>query len=45
MCCSSMQVPAVFNGLISYKNGMKGAIATQVRRERGKEVRPWVPVL
>ena len=23
------QVPAVFNGLVSYKNGMKGAIATQ----------------
>ena len=25
------QVPASFNGLISYKNGMKGAIATQVQ--------------
>lgn len=24
------QVPAVFDGLISYKNGVKGAIATQV---------------
>jgi hypothetical protein len=24
------QVPAVFSGLLSYKNGMKGAIATQV---------------
>eukprot|EP00798_Chlamydomonas_sp_ICE-L_P018974 gene18974-25550_t len=24
------QVPAVFNGLMSYKNGVKGAIATQV---------------
>ena len=24
------QVPASFNGLTSYKNGMKGAIATQV---------------
>lgn len=25
------QVPAVFQGLISYKNGIKGLIATQVR--------------
>lgn len=24
------QVPAVFSGLVSYKNGVKGAIATQV---------------
>lgn len=31
-CDSStfQQVPAVFDGLISYKNGVKGAIATQV---------------
>jgi hypothetical protein len=25
-----LQVPAVFDGLVSYKNGMKGAIATQI---------------
>lgn len=27
---TSLQVPAVFDGLVAYKNGMKGAIATQV---------------
>ena len=27
-CCP--QVPAVFEGLVSYKNGMKGVVATQV---------------
>jgi hypothetical protein len=32
-CDSSYnQLPAVFDGLVSYKNGMKCAIATQVRR-------------
>lgn len=25
------QVPAVFDGLVAYKNGVKGAMATQVR--------------
>lgn len=31
MMSNFQQVPAVFDGLISYKNGVKGAIATQVR--------------
>ena len=30
MARATAQVPAVFSGLLSYKNGMKGAIATQV---------------
>jgi len=30
MLSNFQQVPAVFDGFVSYKNGVKGAIATQV---------------
>lgn len=33
------QVPAVFNGLTTYKNGVKGAIATQVRVRKSMHAR------
>jgi hypothetical protein len=36
------QVPAVFDGLISYKNGVKGAIATQVIPHDPGVLLPWL---
>lgn len=34
MLSNFQQVPAVFDGFVSYKNGVKGAIATQVSAGR-----------
>lgn len=38
ICALSVQVPAVFDGLTSYKNGMKGAIGTQLGLVRFKRM-------